>query len=165
MKYIPVVGSVLSKADAIRYGQRISHLEKRMGHVTPKMLVEDGKSRSSPLHAYFEWNDSVAAYSYRIEQAQYLLRSIAVDVEDVSQPTARAFFNVSDTDAEGKKVSIYVSQDAAFSKPEYTKQIIQQALSDAKNWYQRYRTYKELSKITDAIYHELSKRGMVEKRR
>lgn len=43
-------------------------------------LVDDARHESSPLHVMFEWDDSVAAEAYRIDQAEGVIRRVKVHV-------------------------------------------------------------------------------------
>lgn len=51
------------------------------GSLTPNAVVEDAQDESSPLHAYFEWDDTEAARQWRLEQARALNRSVRVEVQ------------------------------------------------------------------------------------
>ena len=44
------------------------------GIISPRDVVDAAKNEASPLHPYFEWNDSVAADKYRLGEARNLLR-------------------------------------------------------------------------------------------
>lgn len=59
--------------------------KKAKGRITPRDVVEAARSASSPLHGYFEWNDSEAAERYREIQARTLLRSISFRVTTVTE--------------------------------------------------------------------------------
>jgi hypothetical protein len=48
------------------------------GSVTPPAVVEAAADEASPLHAYFTWDDSVAAVAYRLEQARSLIRRVKI---------------------------------------------------------------------------------------
>lgn len=54
--------------------ERLQSLEGDDGRITPEAVVEDARDPESPLHDEFEWDDSVAAEKYRLEQARRLLR-------------------------------------------------------------------------------------------
>lgn len=54
--------------------------EENGGNLTPDAVLEDARSKKSPLHDQFEWDDSEAAHKYRIEQARVLIRSVRVEV-------------------------------------------------------------------------------------
>ena len=50
------------------------------GRITADQLVEAAADENSPLHGYFEWDDSVAAHQYRIVQARLLIGSVRYEV-------------------------------------------------------------------------------------
>jgi len=54
------------------------------GKITPRMVVDAARDDNSPLHDYFEWNDSEAAEKYREMQARTLLRSVPLKVKTTS---------------------------------------------------------------------------------
>lgn len=54
----------------------------RLGSFTPKQVVETATAPSSPLHKYFEWDDSRAAHAYRLTQARHLVGAIYIDSSD-----------------------------------------------------------------------------------
>jgi len=65
-------------------------LENRRGRLTAAEVVAAARPQTSPLHAYFLWNDTVAAGRWRLVQARELIRTVRVQV----------------VTAEGKKVTI-----------------------------------------------------------
>lgn len=65
--------------EAVR--QRLEEIEKANGGILrPDDVVADAKSKSSPLHAFFEWDVRKAAAKHWIEQARELITSIRVVV-------------------------------------------------------------------------------------
>jgi len=65
-----------SKEDRQAAANRIAEIDD--GKLSPESVVRDAKKRSSPLHKFFEWDDSKAAHEHRIYQARELIRSITV---------------------------------------------------------------------------------------
>jgi len=60
-------------------------LEARNGRLDTADVVDAARNPDSPLHGYFEWDDSAAAEAYRLSQAETLIRrfKIVVTVENV----------------------------------------------------------------------------------
>lgn len=50
------------------------------GVLRPEDVVREARREDHPLHGEFEWDDSKAAESYRIDQARTLIRSVRVTV-------------------------------------------------------------------------------------
>lgn len=54
------------------------------GVITPDAVLKEAAKKKSPLYSYFEWDDSKAAYNYRLDQARALIRSVRVVVTEES---------------------------------------------------------------------------------
>ena len=50
------------------------------GVLLPERVVEVASPIDHPLHPFFEWDDSKAAHTHRLEQARQLIRSVRVKV-------------------------------------------------------------------------------------
>lgn len=62
------------------------------GVLTPDAVVKAAEPEESPLHDRFEWDDSVAAHQYRIEQARTLIRSVRVVVTSESRKIETVYY-------------------------------------------------------------------------
>jgi hypothetical protein len=67
--------------------------KKNEGTILPEKVVDRAERESSALHKYFEWNDSVAAREYRLNQARQLLRIVVIAEPD--EPPRRFAIHVS----------------------------------------------------------------------
>ena len=85
------------KADPNVAGKQFEELEHTIG-LTPKNVLDANRDESAPLHNEFEWNDSVAAEKYRIDQAGQLIRMLCIkpDTDAKNQTPIRAFFVTSE---------------------------------------------------------------------
>ena len=70
-----------------RVAKRLSELE-REGRLLPADVVDDARDADSPLHSHFEWDDSIAAEHYRLDQARNLIRSIKIHVTVREMPVS-----------------------------------------------------------------------------
>jgi hypothetical protein len=66
--------------------EAIKELEDRYGRLTPEQVVDEAKDAKSPLHQFFDWDDSSAALSWRIEQARELIRRVKIEVVYEDRP-------------------------------------------------------------------------------
>jgi hypothetical protein len=68
------------------------------------MVIEEAKSRSSPLHDAFEWDDKMAAAEYRKQQARWLIRSVHVMWSEKGKADVQvhAFYHVPPEDGKGE---------------------------------------------------------------
>ena len=79
--------------------RRVRSLYRRGGSRLAVDVLEDARDESSPLHQYFEWDDGDAAESFRLLQAQALVRRVTVTVlrpEDSVPVRVRAFVAAKD---------------------------------------------------------------------
>ena len=123
------------------YGARLQELAQQNQLLTPADVVEDGRRDASPLHDYFEWDDSAAAEAYRLVQARYLLRHLDIIVERSGQkePT-RAFQLVTVGEERG-----YMPAGTVFADVDLAQQVIERARRELAGWADRYRQYQALS--------------------
>ena len=58
----------------------IALADQNGGKLTPELVVQSARSKNSPLHDYFDWDDKVAGVHWRIQQARELIRSIRIEI-------------------------------------------------------------------------------------
>ena len=63
------------------YAEVLKELESKHGELTPDMVLQEAEDESSPLHEYFDWDDTIAAVKWRRHQARKMILSIKVVVE------------------------------------------------------------------------------------
>lgn len=84
------------KANANVAGMMCEKLEKTVG-LTPETLLEANRDKNAPLHNEFEWDDSIAAEKYRVNQAGHIIRSLCITLGEEENKNAepiRAFFKL-----------------------------------------------------------------------
>lgn len=62
--------------------QRLEEIAQRRGILTPLVVLDEARNPEHPLHGRFEWDDTVAAEKYRLEQAHQLIRVARVSYVD-----------------------------------------------------------------------------------
>ena len=164
MVYVPLRG--LSKGDAQFLGEQFESIAEREP-LKPETVVERARPEMAPLHPYFEWDDETAAEQYRLVQARYYLRHIAVIREEDGEPI-RAFHVVdvqraafqSTMCGEGETDDLPPDEEfkplrEIIAQPYLMRQVVDKALRELKGWQQRYAQYSELQgvamKVKDAI--------------
>lgn len=60
----------------------LTALYERLGELTAESVVAEASRPDSPLHRYFEWDDTIAAREYRKVQARALIRRVTIVVDD-----------------------------------------------------------------------------------
>ena len=119
------------------------------GLLTPEKIVEAARNVKTELHSHFEWDNSIAATQYRIQQARELLRVTVEYVHDGKgkRIPQRVFVSLSDDRKEGG----YRSSVDVFNNKEYRAQLLRDALEDLETFKRKYFELKELAEIFDAI--------------
>lgn len=77
--------------------EHLMAIRKQHGQLTPEIVVQEATPEEHPLHAHFEWDDTVAAAAWRREQARQMIRSVRVSHHkpgDGQSVSVRAFHAV-----------------------------------------------------------------------
>lgn len=152
IEYKESPGSRLGNKQAAIYGSRLNELVEKRGFITPKIVVEDAKNTHSPLHDYFDWNDTNAAENWRLTQARELIRFVSITVVSDEKPTIRQFFSITPTkDMNTKELRVYVPVSTVMSNKSSRTEVIAYALRELDGWTQRYSQYSELFGVIKAI--------------
>jgi hypothetical protein len=137
----------VQNADAV--GQHLELLRKQCkGELTPQDVVNDARGHNSPLHSFFEWDDSAAAEAHRLGQARGLIRAVvAVYVSD-DKPAIRqkAYVHIAEP-----QTPHYRELSHAMSQKRTRELVLQRAWRELQAWKNRYRDLKEFSALIDVI--------------
>lgn len=141
-------GGIFSEESAQKYGDALYRLYDILGKFpTPEEIVDEARNPKSPLHDAFEWDDSKAANAHRLQQARNMVNHITVTViKDGKKVEQKAFHSVVDDDERG-----YAPMEIVKERAPLRRQVIANALREAKEWARRYEEYKELQSIRMAI--------------
>jgi hypothetical protein len=127
-------------------GEEIDRLiEENDGSITPEQLLESAKSRKSPLHSFFEWNDRRAAGKHRLTQAKWMLRSIITVTAKIAgrkkAQETRIYHPVRVTKSDRMR---YIHIERAKREPTLLWQVAERALRELEYWQRTYSQYQEL---------------------
>jgi len=151
---------------AVATKQVIALAEKNGGTITPEVILDEARKKSSPLHCFFCWDNTAAAEEYRKIQAAALIRRIKVTIhtDHDTKLRVRAFVNVieptsdhndtSDIDEQGincRQRGIYVTMESACRFDDYRNQMIQQCKRDVESFRQKYSALNEAANIINAM--------------
>ncbi len=138
-------GSTFNNEKAQVYGEFLWKIREENGDVlTPTQIVGKAKPKNSPIHEYFEWDDSVAGDKWRLWQARYLIGRIEIIVEsDGEEDQIRAFHNISVQEGEEHERG-YVTLKDVRENENYLEIVLAGALDEIKSWQKRYSQYKRL---------------------
>lgn len=136
-------------ADATLVGNHIEMLRKKFkGELTPQDILDDARHDNSPLHSFFEWDDSAAAEHYRLQQARGLIRAVvAVYVrEDKPAVRTKAYVHINEPSAPH-----YREASHAMSQQKTRKMVLDRAMNELKAWRSRYKDLEEFASFIEII--------------
>lgn len=122
-------------------------LERKRGVLTPEAVVREATKKSSPLHGWFEWDDTAAARQYRLEQARDLIRSVTVTfigAANADKLTVRAFVHLGDP-------TIYESTVNVLGDADKRAVLLARMRADFETFRRRYQDMQELLPVFAAF--------------
>lgn len=152
-------GSRVPPEKAQTYGDSLQRLAERYGgRLDAEIVVEASRNPASPLHEWFEWDDSTAAEEYRKEQARALIRAIVI-CEKNPRVEVRAFHHVVlSEEAGGSPECYYVPTEDVLKNRGLLQQVLQEAL-DYLCWFRKkYAILKELGGVHREIDRLIAKK-------
>lgn len=139
-KYVPSSHAKFSKDQAQLIGD---HLEA-MPEITPEAIVDDASEPDSPLHQFFQWDDTEAARQWRLQEAGNLVRSVRVVVQTSSgTETTRGFLSVRVV-RDDKEVREYKPIEIVRQEPILADQVMRDAMSALDAWKTKYEQCHDL---------------------
>jgi len=132
--------SIKSELEIIRKQNR--------GVLHAEQVVLFATDPGTELHSRFTWDDSKAAYEYRLEQARRLIR-VVVNMIPQSNDPVKAY--VSLYDDRNKPAGGYRTLVSVLKNPTRRAALLAQALSEFDTMKQKYGQLSELALIFDEI--------------
>lgn len=130
--------------DATEIADYLEHLRSKED-LTIGAVIADAEDRSSPLHKYFEWNDTDAARKYRKIQVGVLMNRL------VRPNGRRVYTRIKKSDG----VSHYDLVTRVLRSPALRRPIARRGLMELKNWEVRYADFPELQGAIQALQSAL----------
>lgn len=134
--------------DANAVGKHIEMLrDKFKGEITPQDVLDDAKHGNSPLHSFFEWDDSAAAQSHRLQQARGLIRSVVAIYTSPDKPAVKqkAYVHINEPEAPH-----YREAGHAMSQTKTRELVLQSAWREFQGWRKRYKDLSEFADLFEA---------------
>lgn len=150
-EYFARTGSRFDNKDA----QYIGPILEQIGPKCNKELVDYARPVGSPLHRYFEWDDSRAAEYYRRLQAGDMVNSIRIRVvsPDGEREETAAFHKVSVTtidpnderkDNRGQPLKVSVSTSRVINEEPMRIEVLSRARAELLAFKRKWASYAEL---------------------
>jgi len=153
IRFVAVPGSHISDRKAAIYGPELVRLRAQGVHMIPSAVVDAARPRHSPLHDAFTWNDQAAAAERRLQQARYLLASIAFvpsqSDETEEEPEPIRYFTVLAIEAaDGSSFQEYIPLNVVHEDPDLEREMLRHALAEL-SWFRR--KYARLREIDNLV--------------
>jgi hypothetical protein len=134
--------------DAKAVGVALDALRKQCkGELTPQDVVDEARKPKSPLHSFFEWDESTAAEQHRLAQARGLIRSVIAIYVRKDEPAVRTkmFVHVPDEEPHYREAS------DALSHSKTRGLVLQRAWGELQSWRKRYADLREFAEVVEVI--------------
>lgn len=126
--------------------EEMERIESLYGSLTPQNILDASRPQNALFHTLFQWDDTIAAEHYRLQQARVILNNIEVTVISDGQPKQIAVYEVikqPSTTAVYKSINTMNVNDIDFIKMRTLKEL--NILKDKLS------VYKEFSKVTSTL--------------
>ena len=129
-------------------GDKLQELRDKNNGLTASIIVEEAKHKTSVLHGAFEWDDSKAAYEWRLHSARHLMRSVEIvsTKEEGGTRSLPAFVFVKTDDGPRYETLAIVQSD-----DELRKQVLERAEKEFDQWAKRYEQYEVFLSVIKAF--------------
>jgi hypothetical protein len=165
-KIDPAVATYISKQDAsvtrerknVVVDRELDRIHEKYGSVTPSRLLEEAQNPKSPLHRYFEWDDSEAAKRYRLAQANAMLqasRMVVVLSDAKKQEPVAAFPEVRRLLPSARGEGKFKMRKEVLEEPDARQEIIERKLGVLRGWCRESIDIDELQEMRSAILAHL----------
>lgn len=112
--------------------------------LTPELVVKEASNPTHPLHSRFDWDDSIAACKWRLEQAGQLLRVVKLDPDPARPDNLRAFVAIK---GENTPKSEYIPTEKALADPTSRAILLQQMKRDWEIFKGRWQHMAEFAEM------------------
>lgn len=127
------------KADAQKVAEEIGD-----NRISPQELLEKARDANSELHKCFEWNDSIAAEKYRLQQARGVLVNLVYKTDKKDAEPIR-YFQIT------TEKSIYQPTVSFLKQEDEYQALLKRAKCELESFKKRYHTLSELQEVFEAI--------------
>lgn len=137
----------LVKAEVV--GKVLRRLEKASSGITTEAILAEARVADSPIHRWFEWDDTIAAEEYRKNQARVMVQQIIIVYEsesDTAPVECRAFLNVTEDNRQQ-----YMSTAKVLSDDELKRQVIDAVLVQIDHCKKKLQSFDEFAKVLEAL--------------
>ena len=122
----------------------LARIERKKGMVTPQAVLQEAKKPASPIHSWFQWDETEAAHQYRLLQAGELIRAVTVKVIPGEERSVRAYVHLGDPKTYESVVTVMGDEDKRSI-------LLGRALRELEVFRAKYDTLTELAAVFAAM--------------
>ena len=128
------------KADAAKVYKEIGTKD-----ITPESVLEKARDEDTELHKCFEWDDTIAAEKYRLQQARQIIQ-LLVTVPDKKEEPPKRVFQVSSEKNTYQPIKFFMKNE------EEATILLNRAIEELRAFQKRYSSLKgDLEQVFAAI--------------
>ena len=127
------------KADAQKVYEEIGDTS-----VSPEEILKKARQKKSELHKCFEWDDSVAAERFRLQQARQIIQLLVITPKYEDDEPVRVFQITSEK-------NVYQPTRMILQQPDEYAQLLKRAKGELFALQKRYKILSELEAVFAAI--------------
>jgi hypothetical protein len=132
--------------------EQLQDVYERRGCLTPALVLDEARPVDSPLHARFEWDDTVAGERWRTVQAHELIQSVRVTYQKgETLKEVRAFHAVRSPDGH-----VYEPVEEIVKDPFQTELLLREMEREWRQLHARWECFDEFRQmvLTDLVVAE-----------
>ena len=140
--------------------QELDRLVEEHGTITPQMVLEEGRDSKSPLHKFFEWDDTKAAEKYRLAQAYAMIQAtkfvVFLNTTSKEPPQVSSGTEVRKLIPAFGKGEGFKMRNEVLAEPDARQALIERKKSVLKSWCKSVVDLPELATLRALIESRLS---------
>jgi hypothetical protein len=134
------------------------------GLLRPVDVVEYAEDPTTSLHNNFEWDDTKAAYQYRLEQARHIIRVNVTVLKGKKDPIkVRAYVSLN-ADRHNGATGGYRTITSVLNSPKKRAALLDEARRDMEYFLNKYEALDELTEVCKAMKAVVVKKTKKQKR-
>jgi hypothetical protein len=122
--------------------------------VTPELVVAAAAAPTHPLHRFFEWDDSIAAMKWRLDQAARMIAAVKYvrqAAEERARPPTVRLCHLREWIPDGSRTNTYCPRDVVMAEPDARAAWIAQRIATLRSWCGSVVDVRELDSIRICI--------------
>lgn len=149
MKIFSWTNYSVKDADPQLVGEELEKIEIQKVLNTTNIVEYAKNNPNSELHKCFEWDDKVASHKYRLQQANWILSSISLEIIEEPKKVQRVYVNIKDKSTDER---VFKNINEVLKNDDEYMQLVDKAKRELKNCKDRYNDLIEKQDLKDIIF-------------